>query len=63
MYFRGVHYISIRKIDLNRTSDTEVEYVTLFGKFEDCVQDVTEQMTSYDASIREEVPAEPRAEL
>ena len=63
MYFRGVNYISIRKIDLNKTSNTEAEYVKLNGKFEDCVQDVTEQMKSYDANIKEDLPTEPRDEL
>eukprot|EP00111_Clytia_hemisphaerica_P001773 TCONS_00004996-protein len=63
MYFRGVNYISIRQIDLNKTSNTEAEYVKLNGKFEDCVQDVTSQMKSYDANIKEELPAEPRDEL
>ncbi|XP_066927484.1 bile salt hydrolase/transferase-like [Clytia hemisphaerica] len=57
----GVNYIGIRKIDLDETSNTEDEYVTLTGKFD--VVDVTKEMTSYDSSITGEAPDETRDEL
>lgn len=55
MYYRGHDYLSIKKIDLNSTSNKKAEYMLLDGKFEDCAKDVTKKMTPAKKRNHEEL--------
>lgn len=44
MYYRGQTYLGIRKIDMNKTSNTKETSIVLEDDFESSVEDVTDQM-------------------
>jgi len=55
MYYRGHSFIGIRKVELDRTSASQQEAITLEDTFDSCVDDVTDKMSVDSAAPKSEL--------